>query len=74
MSIMRFVMVAALAAAAAGCGNDDCSGQSVPHCPSTSAAQCIDGHFQCVALDMATTGAVFDIFPPATHDLSQPGD
>jgi hypothetical protein len=58
------LLVAVAAAFAAGCGLD-CSGQSIPHCPSGSAAQCVNGAWQCLANDLAGQ-------PPT--DFSSPRD
>jgi hypothetical protein len=58
------VTVAFAVALATGCGLD-CSGQSIPHCPSGSAAQCVNGAWQCLAIDLAGQSPV---------DLSSPRD
>jgi hypothetical protein len=45
-------LVTVAAAFAAGCGLD-CSEQSIPHCPSSSGAECVNGAWQCIAHDLS---------------------
>lgn len=66
---MRALTIAAwlgLAMAGAGC-NDDCSGQSIFHCPEAEDLVCRDGRWACIPNDMhfAESSADLATAPPS---------
>ncbi|MDB4970093.1 MAG: hypothetical protein JWN44_5782 [Myxococcales bacterium] len=62
--VIFFLVFAVTVSAAAGCGVD-CGGQSIPHCPFPGGAECINGGWYCVGLDLSGEAA---------PDLSLPRD